>query len=101
MQHIRPGIEIVSVADIPGGTGLGSSSSFSVALLNALFDGGSATVDGLTGRLVILWADELTRLRDASVTQTGRPEAAIDNIARFVCDFYTHHDYHTFLAQAA
>jgi hypothetical protein len=45
--------------------------------------------------------NELTRLRDASVTQTGRPEAAIDNIARFVCDFYTHHDYHTFLAQAA
>jgi terpene synthase-like protein len=44
---------------------------------------------------------QLTRLRDSSVTQTGRPEAAIDNIARFVCDFYTHHDYHTFLAQAA
>jgi len=37
MQDIDPGIEIVSVADIPGGTGLGSSSSFSVALLNALY----------------------------------------------------------------
>jgi D-glycero-alpha-D-manno-heptose-7-phosphate kinase len=37
MQKIEPGIEIVSVADIPGGTGLGSSSSFSVALLNALY----------------------------------------------------------------
>ncbi len=37
MQAISPGIEIVSVADIPGGTGLGSSSSFSVALLNALY----------------------------------------------------------------
>lgn len=45
--------------------------------------------------------EQLTRLRDASVTQTVGPEAAIDNIARFVCDFYTHHDYHTFLAQAA
>jgi hypothetical protein len=45
--------------------------------------------------------DQLTRLRESSVTTTGRPEAAIDNIARFVCDFYTHHDYHTFLAQAA
>jgi hypothetical protein len=45
--------------------------------------------------------EQLTRLRNASVTQTGKPEAAIDNIARFVCDFYTHHDYHTFLAQAA
>jgi D-glycero-alpha-D-manno-heptose-7-phosphate kinase len=37
MQGIGPGIEIASVADIPGGTGLGSSSSFSVALLNALY----------------------------------------------------------------
>ena len=45
--------------------------------------------------------DRLTRLRDSAVTATARPEAAIDNIARFVCDFYTHHDYHTFLAQAA
>lgn len=37
MQVIDPGIEIVSVADIPGGTGLGSSSAFSVALINALY----------------------------------------------------------------
>jgi D-glycero-alpha-D-manno-heptose-7-phosphate kinase len=37
MQEIAPGIEIASVADIPGGTGLGSSSAFSVALLNALY----------------------------------------------------------------
>jgi hypothetical protein len=42
--------------------------------------------------------DQLTELRKQSVTTTGRPEAAIDNIARFVCDFYTQHDYHTFLA---
>ncbi len=37
MMKIEPGIEIVSIADIPSGTGLGSSSSFSVALLNALY----------------------------------------------------------------
>lgn len=37
MQKIDPGVEIVSVADVPGGTGLGSSSSFSVALINALY----------------------------------------------------------------
>lgn len=37
MHGIDPGIEITSIADIPGGTGLGSSSSFSVALLNALY----------------------------------------------------------------
>jgi D-glycero-alpha-D-manno-heptose-7-phosphate kinase len=37
MHGIDPGIEIVSIADIPRGTGLGSSSSFSVALVNALY----------------------------------------------------------------
>ena len=31
------GVEITSTADIPSGTGLGSSSSFTVALLNALY----------------------------------------------------------------
>ena len=34
---IDSGIEIVSIADIPAGTGLGSSSSFAVGLLNALY----------------------------------------------------------------
>jgi D-glycero-alpha-D-manno-heptose-7-phosphate kinase len=37
VQQIRSGIEITSVADIPSGTGLGSSSSFAVALLNGLY----------------------------------------------------------------
>ena len=34
---IEGGIEIVSIADIPAGTGLGSSGSFTVGLLNALY----------------------------------------------------------------
>lgn len=34
---IKNGIEITSIADIPAGTGLGSSSSFTVGLLNALY----------------------------------------------------------------
>lgn len=34
---ITSSIEIVSIADIPAGTGLGSSSSFTVGLLNALY----------------------------------------------------------------
>lgn len=50
---------------------------------------------------ILTGLEQLTTLRNHAVTQSGRPEAAIDNIARFVCDFYTHHDYHTFLAQAA
>ena len=34
--NLSRGIEIVSVADIPAGTGLGSSSSYLVGLLNAM-----------------------------------------------------------------
>lgn len=34
---ITKGVEIVSIADIPAGTGLGSSSSFTVGLLSALY----------------------------------------------------------------
>jgi hypothetical protein len=43
----------------------------------------------------------LAALRTSAVTATGHPEAAMDNIARFVCDFYTHHDYHTFPGPSA
>lgn len=35
--HIERGIEIASFADVPAGTGLGSSSAFTVGLLNALY----------------------------------------------------------------
>lgn len=34
---LEPGLELVSVADIPSGTGLGSSGSFTVGLLRAIF----------------------------------------------------------------
>lgn len=37
MVEIDGGIEIVSIADIPSGTGLGSSSAFTVGVLNALY----------------------------------------------------------------
>ncbi|HLC18659.1 MAG TPA: GHMP kinase [Thermodesulfobacteriota bacterium] len=37
LTGVREGVEITSVADIPSGTGLGSSSSFTVGLLNALY----------------------------------------------------------------
>jgi hypothetical protein len=40
--------------------------------------------------------DRLAHLQTRSCTQTRRPEAAIADVARFVCDFYTTHDYHTF-----
>jgi D-glycero-alpha-D-manno-heptose-7-phosphate kinase len=37
MHCIEPGVEIMSLADIPAGTGLGSSASFTVGLLRALY----------------------------------------------------------------
>jgi D-glycero-alpha-D-manno-heptose-7-phosphate kinase len=37
MHGIEPGVEIMSLADIPAGTGLGSSASFTVGLLRALY----------------------------------------------------------------
>lgn len=41
----------------------------------------------------------LARLRAATLTKTGQSEAAIADIASFVCDFYQQHDYHTFTQQ--
>lgn len=52
LTGLKQGIEITSIGDIPAGTGLGSSSSFTVGLLNALF--------ALQGKLKS--ADELARL---------------------------------------
>ena len=37
LTGITRGIEVVSIADVSAGTGLGSSSSFAVGLLNALY----------------------------------------------------------------
>lgn len=37
MRRLEPAIELVSVADIPGGTGLGSSGTFTVGLLRAVY----------------------------------------------------------------
>lgn len=45
--------------------------------------------------------ERLSQLRHGAVTDTGQAEAAVENIARFVCDFYAHHDYHTFVGAAA
>jgi len=61
MQGIGSGIEIVSVADIPGGTGLGSSSSFSVALINALYAhrGIFVAKDRLANEACVLEIDKL------------------------------------------
>lgn len=41
----------------------------------------------------------LDNLQNSARCLTRQPEAAIANLARFVCDFYLDHDYHTFTAQ--
>jgi len=48
---VDSGIEVTSIADIPAGSGLGSSSSFTVGLLHALhaFQGAYKTADELAG----------------------------------------------------
>lgn len=38
---------------------------------------------------------QLAILQAVAQTDTGEPEAALADIARFVCDFYVEHDYHT------
>lgn len=42
----------------------------------------------------------LSALQATTATETGQPESATAAIARFVCDFYVEHDYHTFVQQA-
>ena len=43
----------------------------------------------------------LATLEAGARTDTGRPERAVANIARFVCEFYSRYDYHTFAAARA
>jgi Terpene synthase family 2, C-terminal metal binding len=45
--------------------------------------------------------NRLTALQNRDSTETGQPEQAIADIARFVTDFYVHHDYHTFTSGKA
>jgi Terpene synthase family 2, C-terminal metal binding len=45
--------------------------------------------------------NRLTELQNRASTATGQPEQAIADIARFVTDFYVHHDYHTFTSGKA
>jgi hypothetical protein len=51
----------------------------------------AAAVEGIRGGLA-----RLVELAQLDRTETGWPEQAIVDIARFVTDFYVHHDYHTF-----
>lgn len=63
MHDIQPGVELVSVADIPGGTGLGSSGTFTVGLVHALhaFKRHPVSAETLAQEAVEI---EMTRLGD-------------------------------------
>lgn len=71
-----------------------------------------AAQEGIRNEESLQWASKIVEmqiqeslercieLQHLSHTQTGNPEQAIVDIARFVCDFYVNHDYHTFTAGA-
>jgi len=68
LTGITGGIEITSMADIPGGTGLGSSSSFAVGVLHALhaFKGEFVTAEQLAREACDI---ELLRLKEPAGKQ--------------------------------
>jgi D-glycero-alpha-D-manno-heptose-7-phosphate kinase len=67
-----PGLDINSISDIPAGTGLGSSSSFTVGLLNALYaQNGQVASKGLL-------ADEACRIE---IDEVGEPIGKQDQYA--------------------
>lgn len=83
--RIEPGIEIVSVADIPAGTGLGSSGSFTVGLLRALHAHlhQQCAIDALAEEACYI---EIERLGDA-VGKQDQYIAAFGGLTRF--DFHS------------
>jgi D-glycero-alpha-D-manno-heptose-7-phosphate kinase len=78
---IAPGIEIVSVADIPAGTGLGSSGSFTVGLLRALHAHlhQQCSIDALADEACRIEIDRL----DDSVGKQDQYIAAFGGLTRF------------------
>jgi D-glycero-alpha-D-manno-heptose-7-phosphate kinase len=63
MHPVGPSVEIVSLADIPGGTGLGSSGTFTVGLLRALYayERRHVVADALAEEAVSIEIDRLGR----------------------------------------
>jgi D-glycero-alpha-D-manno-heptose-7-phosphate kinase len=80
-HDIGPSVEIVSTADIPSGTGLGSSGSFTVGLLNAVhsFRLDHASASDLAAEACEIEIDRLGR----SVGKQDQYAAAYGGITRF------------------
>lgn len=63
VMKITKGLEIVTIADVPGGTGLGSSSSLTVGLLNALhaYHGAHRSAETLAREACLIEIDRLKK----------------------------------------
>ena len=86
------GLEIVSIADLPAQTGMGSSSSFTVGLLGALHQ---ATVTGQGQYVEVAMMDGVMNLcrvkfRDHQRLQRGSRKRAAFEQCRVWCRFWIH-----------
>ncbi len=81
MHEVETGIELVSVADIPAGTGLGSSGAFTVGLLRAIhaFNRNHVTAGNLASEACIIEIDRLNR----SVGKQDQYSAAYGGLTAF------------------
>ncbi|MDA4129246.1 MAG: galactokinase [Thaumarchaeota archaeon] len=84
MTGVTTSIDITSIADIPAGTGLGSSGSFTCALLKALYtlDGVTLTAQDLAERAFKIEAEILRQ----PVGKQDQYIAAVGGITSFIID---------------
>ncbi|AXC11799.1 D,D-heptose 7-phosphate kinase [Acidisarcina polymorpha] len=68
LLDVEDGLEIVSIADVPGGTGLGSSGSFLVGLLHALH-----TYQGVQPKKAVTPETLATEATEIELTRLKRP----------------------------
>ena len=83
LQGVSAPLEIVSVADVPAGTGLGSSGSFTVGLVHALqaYKRESASAEQLARKAIEI---EMERLREP----TGKQDQYIAAYGGLLCQEY-------------
>ncbi len=78
MTNVHNGIEIVSFADIPAGTGLGSSGTFTVALLKGLY-----TAQGIAHNSMSLAEDACTIEIEKLKSPVGKQDQYIASVGGF------------------
>lgn len=109
LEHLRPMEQLASTCIRLANDLQSSAKEADEGNINALvllgrhFQQEGLSVDEAGGRAaarvraeIAAGLERLADLQAAARTKTGRPEATTADIARFVCDFYVEHDYHTF-----